>query len=159
MQQQQQHSQQQLIGRDQQQLLEQHQLHQHPRLTQREWVHIADFPFYLKEWNWDIFLAPLEEHKFNQSKSSIKMQEAGALGKPCLASMEAPYISFVEKGNTDIKWQLCSIPLQWENKLSRLIEDEQFRLSLGQRMLKHTLDNFNIEDSVSEWQHAAAACF
>lgn len=130
----------------------------HPRLTYREWVHIADFPYYLKEWNWDIFLAPLEEHKFNQSKSCIKMQEAGALGKPCLASSETPYRDFC-KGFESIEWQLCTIPFQWEKKLVKLIEDKQFRLDLGKKMLQHTLTYFNIKQSIPEWNIAIDACF
>ena len=130
----------------------------HPKLSYREWVHIADFPFYLKEWNWDIFLAPLEEHKFNQSKSNIKLQEAGALARPCLASPEQPYKDFYENSG-GLGWQLCSISLQWERKLMQLIEDKDFRLDTGRRMYEHTMANFNIKSSVTEWETAIATCF
>lgn len=130
----------------------------HTRLSYHEWVHIAEFPFYLRQWNWDIFLAPLEEHKFNKSKSSIKLQEAGALGRPCLASTEQPYVEFCGS-DKDISWQLCSIPFQWENKLRKLIEDKTFRLALGQKMLQHTTTNFHIKQSIAEWNVAIDMCF
>lgn len=131
----------------------------HPRLRYADWVHVSEFPYVLRNWNWDIFLAPLESHRFNSSKSSIKMQEAGALGRPCLAGFEKPYKDFCNLGDKDIKWQLCPGSVAYEFRLRKLIEDGPFRLALGKKMYKHTLENFNIEQSIPEWETAVNACF
>ena len=130
----------------------------HPNIRQGQWVHISEFSFRLRQWNWDIFLAPLEEHKFNLSKSNIKMQEAGALKRPCLASWIKPYTDFVGD-NVNLRWLLCTGTSMWENRLRKLIEDAQYRKSLGNAMYKHTLDNFHVEQTTAEWEAAAQACF
>lgn len=131
---------------------------EHPNIKQGSWVHISEFSFRLRQWNWDIFLAPLEEHKFNVSKSNIKMQEAGALKRPCLASWVKPYVDFVGD-NQDLRYQLCSGTVQWLSRLRRLIEDTEYRLSLGEKIYQHTLDNFHVEQTTAEWEAAANACF
>ena len=130
----------------------------HPRVHNGDWVNISEFSYALRQWNWDIFLAPLEAHKFNESKSNIKMQEAGALAKPCLAGFERPYIDFCGE-DKDLKWQLCAAPIAWELRLRKLIEDKAYREMLGNKMYMHTLNNFHIEDSTKEWEAAVAACF
>lgn len=131
---------------------------EHPRVRNGSWVHISEFSFALRQWNWDIFLAPLERHKFNDSKSNIKMQEAGALKRPCLASWVAPYEDFCGS-NKQLQWQLCATQFFWEDRLRKLIEDEAFRLALGAEMYRHTLDNYHVEQTTAEWETAANLCF
>ncbi len=122
----------------------------HPRVKIRPWVHIAEYAVRFATWNWDIVLAPLEDHKFNHSKSSIKMQEAGAIGSPCLAQDIAPYKYFCQ--NTPaLKWLLCE-NFEWEKKLCRLIEDTAFRQDLGVLMYHHTRTYFDIERTAQQWK-------
>jgi hypothetical protein len=122
---------------------------EHPRLIYKDWVHISEYTFAFSNWNWDIILAPLEDHKFNLSKSNIKMQEAGAISRPCLASFIKPYEDFCME-DKELKWQLC-LPMQWERKLVVLIEDSDRRKALGEKMHKHTMENFHIDATISEW--------
>jgi len=126
----------------------------HPRVKVKPWVHISEYPARTATWNWDIILAPLEDHKFNLSKSSIRMQEAGALQRPCLASSYGPYDEFVEKAKPELKWLLCIGSAQWERKLRALIESEELRKEMGQLMYDNVVNNFRIEQSVAEWQEA-----
>lgn len=121
----------------------------HPRVAIRPWCHIAQYHNRFSTWDWDIVLAPLEMHKFNKSKSSIKMQEAAAIGKPCLAQDIAPYkyfCSFAPKLN----WLLCS-DYDWKKKLCSLIESKELREDLGQVMHENLVANFNITKTVEEW--------
>lgn len=134
-------------------------LYRHPRVLLRPWVHISEYPARLATWNWDINLAPLENHKFNKSKSGIKMQEAGALHRPCLATDYGPYEDFVARGPSELKYLMCSTSLQWENKLRELIKNASLRKELGDAMYAHVEKNFRIELSVPSWQEAINAAY
>lgn len=127
-----------------------------PRVRMRNWCHISEYANRLSTWDWDIILAPLDDNKFNRSKSSIAMQEAGALGIPCLASDVTNYRAFAEK-IPELKYLLCFVNSQWETKLRALIENAQMRKELGLAMRKNVEDNFNIEKEVWRWEEVAEA--
>ena len=141
------------------------QIARHPRVTVRGWVHIAEYAQTLSYWNWDIFLAPLETNKFNKSKSNIKMQEAGALGKPCLASYVDNYVTFAKLANEksiqpgNILWSLCATKSQWQNRLEYLIENKQARLDLGAKFRANVLTHFDIANQSWRWQHVCDMVF
>lgn len=139
-------------------LVGQHAPFQHPHLSYKQWAHISEYTFVFSNWNWDIILAPLDDHKFNLSKSDIKMQEAGACGKPCLASFIRPYQDFC-KEDKELQWQLCSIPMQWERKLTKLIEDTAFRKALGEKMYTHTMQYYHIDNTIGEWDSIAEVAY
>lgn len=122
----------------------------HPRVTNRQWCHISEFAARYATWNWDIVLAPLEQHRFNRSKSCIKMQEAAAIAAPCLAEDIAPYRHFVKK-TPELHWLLCD-NYSWKKKLRELIVNKQLRKELGQAMYQNLHDNFNITRTTSEWK-------
>ena len=132
---------------------------QHPRVRVRPWVHISEYPARSASWNWDIVLAPLEYHKFNKSKSGIRMQESGALRRPCLATDIEPYEDFVKRGSSELKYLLCSIPLHWETKLRELVKNASLRKELGDAMYENVKTNFAVEHSVPEWQAAILEAF
>lgn len=125
----------------------------HERVFQRPWIHVSEFHARFATWNWDIALAPLQQHKFNRSKSSIKMQEAGALSTPCLAQDIAPYKYFCSFSKS-LDWLLCD-DWDWEKKLCTLIEDKSFRKDIGQLAYINTLANFSIERTALQWQELA----
>jgi glycosyltransferase involved in cell wall biosynthesis len=127
----------------------------HERVKERPWCHISEFHNRLATWNWDIVLAPLEAHKFNRSKSSIKMQEAGAIGAPCLAQDITPYQYFCSFTKS-LEWLLCD-DWDWEKKLCKLIEDKSMRRDLGQLMYANTLVNFNVERTAKQWIELSAS--
>ncbi len=129
----------------------------HPRVRTREWCHISEFSKRYATWNWDIVLAPLDDHKFNRSKSSIKMQEAAAIGKPCLAQDIAPYRYFTSK-MPELNWLLCH-DYTWKKKLEELIENRPLRLQLGVAMRKNIEDNFNITRTIPQWEEACYSAY
>jgi hypothetical protein len=125
----------------------------HPRVTQRQWCHVSEYHNRFATWNWDIVLSPLEMHRFNRSKSCIKMIEAGCIASPCLAQDISPYQYFCDK-TPALRWLLCS-DYDWEKKLCRLIEDAPFRKDLGALMYHHVQTHFNITRTVPQWQELA----
>jgi hypothetical protein len=122
----------------------------HPRVKIRPWCHISEFHGRFATWDWDIVLAPLEQHRFNKSKSSIKMVEAGCIGSPCLAQNIAPYKYFTSF-KENLQWLLCD-DFDWSKKLHTLITEKDMRRDLGALMYENVKDNFNITRTAPLWQ-------
>lgn len=126
----------------------------HPRVRVRNFCHVSEYWNRLATWDWDIFLAPLETNKFNKSKSGIKLIEAGAMKKPCLASYIDNYTAFAEQLPA-LKWLLCSVDFQWQTKLEELITNRALREELGQAMYENVKTNYNITSQVWRWDEVA----
>ncbi|MCK5016056.1 MAG: hypothetical protein KAS32_03200, partial [Candidatus Peribacteraceae bacterium] len=63
----------------------------HKDIIHHEWKPVIEYPRFLKKLRPDIYLAPLDNNKFNRSKSNIKALEAAALGIPLVCSKIEPY--------------------------------------------------------------------
>ena len=85
----------------------------------------------------DISLQPLDDTKFNRYKSDIKFIEAGAGGLAVLAS-PVVYADSIEDGRTGL---IARGPREWEQKLSKLIKDADYRRSLGNNAKNYVLKN------------------
>lgn len=100
--------------------------------------------------DFDIALAPLRPHVFNQSKSNLKALEAAALGIPIVASDCGPYPGFVEHGKTGF---LVKRDHEWGKYLRDLVNDEDMRKEMGaaakEKAYQHTL-----EGNVDAWFQA-----
>jgi glycosyltransferase involved in cell wall biosynthesis len=100
--------------------------------------------------DFDIALAPLRPHVFNQSKSHLKALEAAALGIPIVASDCGPYPDFVEHGKTGF---LVKRDHEWGKFLRELTNDKDMRLEMGaaakEKARQHTL-----EGHIDEWANA-----
>lgn len=80
--------------------------------------------------DYDIGIAPLRPHVFNQSKSYIKALELAALGIPVVASDVGPYRDFVRHGETGF---LVKQAYEWNKYLHALIDDVEMRREMGMR--------------------------
>jgi len=129
-------------------------LYGHPRVRMRQWCHVSEFWNRLATWDWDIFIAPLENNKFNKAKSAIKMIEAGSMGRPCLATHIDNYAAFGDKV-PELKWLLCGAEFQWVTKLKELIENASLRKELGEAMRYNVQKNYNIQNEIWRWDEAA----
>lgn len=104
----------------------------------------------------DVALAPLNSSIFNQYKSQLKVIEAGFHKKALIAQNYGPYtidlISGIEKGgvfnNKGNALLVDSVKnhKQWNNFAKKLIESDNLRLELGERLyetvsLKYDLNN------------------
>jgi hypothetical protein len=83
---------------------------------------------YLKAIDFHIGVAPLRPHVFNQAKSGIKAQEAGALGIPIVASAVRPYEDYVQHGATGY---LVRRDHEWAQHLRALVNDPALRAEMG----------------------------
>lgn len=94
------------------------------------WVAYEEYKLRLNFMNHDIALAPLTQTRFNESRSEIKMSESAACWKPavCLAQNWGPYPDTIIEGETGL---LFNTPEEFEQKLSRLVEDAAFRKQLA----------------------------
>lgn len=127
------------------------ELRTHPKVTCKPWVPVGEFANRLSSWGWDITIAPLEDNRFNRSKSNIKMLEAAALQIPCLASDVQPYNEFCSLGGDNLMWLLCSKQEQWYSKLKDLIESAQLRHSFGKQMYDIAKSWYNMDDIRLHW--------
>lgn len=93
----------------------------------------------------DIFLTPVTTSPFNNSKSELKVIEAGVFGVPSVSSPVAPYERFnrVSDGANLIakKNKVAS----WEKEIERLVVDEKLRIELGEKTKKAVDDFYDID--------------
>jgi glycosyltransferase involved in cell wall biosynthesis len=124
----------------------------HKQTDFRPWVPIGEYCNRLSSWGWNIALAPLEDSRFNRSKSNIKCLEAAAVKIPCLCSDVQPYNEFCSLGGPDLKWLLCRTQHDWVTKLSTLINDEAMRQEIGNKMYDVMQRFFNISTIKENWK-------
>ena len=98
----------------------------------------------------DIGIAPLAPHIFNESKSYIKALEYAALGIPCVASKVGPYVDFIEHGVTGF---LVEKPGDWKKYVGELVNDEELRARMGQAARKKA-DDYTIQGNAWRWANA-----
>lgn len=125
----------------------------HPQTRFRPWVPVSEYAYRLASWAWDISLAPLEDNRFNRSKSNIKVLEAASLKIPCLASDVQPYREFCELGGADLMWLLCNRTSEWASKLRTLINEPERRDFLGNKMHEIATQWFDIKKTKEIWKH------
>lgn len=123
----------------------------HKKIKSHGWVPVHEYPRRLSSWNWDIYLAPLNDNRFNRSKSNIKMLEAGAMKIPCLASDVQPYQEFVSH-DKELEFLLCRTPRQWEEKLKILVKDEAYRKLLGEKSYEVVKREYSMEKKALVWR-------
>lgn len=100
--------------------------------------------------DFDIALAPLRPHVFNQSKSNLKAMEAAALGIPIVASDCGPYPGFVEHGKTGF---LVKRDHEWGKFLRELVNDADMRAEMG-AAAKEKARQWTLEGNINDWAHA-----
>lgn len=127
------------------------ELKNHPRARERDFVKIGQWPSRWASWQWDMSIAPLDENKFNNSKSNIKMLEAAAIGIPCVASDVAPYHDFCKTNKLLKENLLCTGPYSWQRKLEALIADAELRKTVGREM-RRVAEDYDMRHSIARWE-------
>jgi glycosyltransferase involved in cell wall biosynthesis len=108
------------------------------------------YPEYLSSQKWDIGVAPLVDTSFTRSKSHIKWMEYSMYKIPVVASRVYPYYmeiagrETIEDGVTGF---LCK-PHEWEEKLERLILDENLRKTMGENAYNFIKENWQYDPKV-----------
>jgi glycosyltransferase involved in cell wall biosynthesis len=89
----------------------------------------------------DINIAPLVvENPFGQSKSEIKYMEAGLVRVPTIASPTNAYQLAIQSGENGF---LASNDDEWIESISRLIEEPDLRIAMGERAHAHALQRYH----------------
>jgi glycosyltransferase involved in cell wall biosynthesis len=117
------------------------------------WKPVPSYASRMPIWRWSIALAPVTDHPFNDSKSSLKMIEAGYCGIPCLASWVRPYEEFCHH-DPELKWLLCLNAASWEKKIRELMNDHARREFLGARMRAVVRKHYTFDGPHLGWQEA-----
>lgn len=86
----------------------------------------------------DIALAPLEDSIFNEAKSENRWIESSLVRVPTVASKVGAFETMIRDGETGF---LCSTKSDWEDNLSRLIENAELRREMGAHAYDFCLKN------------------
>ncbi|WP_051650053.1 glycosyltransferase [Selenomonas sp. AB3002] len=86
----------------------------------------------------DINLAPLQDTLFNAAKSENKWMEASLVGVPTVASNVGAFAKMIIQGETGL---LCGDAGEWEDAISRLVEDVEFRERIGDQAREYVMKN------------------
>ncbi len=122
------------------------------RVEQHKWVAADQLYPRLAALDLDLAIAPLAEHRFNFSKSPVKLIEYGALGLPVVASDVGPY-QCIENGVTGYRVKDNRTDL-WESLLLELITRVSDRLEIGVRARAWVEANHTMDQVGPEWKLA-----
>lgn len=98
----------------------------------------------------DVAIAPLEWNNFNDSKSEIKLMEAGRYGIPLVATDCGCYDEVIENGKTGFLISKDNPRSEWVRVLSRLVKDRDLREEMGANLKKITDERYNINNHIGE---------
>lgn len=77
----------------------------------------------------DINIVPLVANAFNETKSNIKFLDAAVVGIPSICSDVGDYRNLIDGEHCF----LATTAVEWLEKLSRLIDDKDLRVLMGQK--------------------------
>ena len=93
----------------------------------------------------DINIAPLEiGNSFCESKSELKFIEAGIVGVPTVAAATQTFQEAIEDG---VDGFVAGDDEEWQEKLEKLILDENLRKSMGEKAREKVLKNYTNKNS------------
>jgi hypothetical protein len=115
------------------------------------WQEIDIYPQMVAEL--DVGIVPLEESRFNEAKSALKLMEFSALGVAAVASPTSENMRMTNLG----VGMIARTPRQWEGIVRRLIVDEAFRFDVAARS-REAMRPFTYEARCGEWLDAWTAC-
>lgn len=93
--------------------------------------------------NMDIAIAPLEMNAFNDSKSDIKVAEAGRYKVPLIASNVGCYSDTIKNGETGYLIDPDAPKSEWVRILTKVCKDKKHREEMGENLHKITEQLFN----------------
>ena len=100
--------------------------------------------------NMDIAIAPLQMNDFNDSKSDIKVAEAGRYKVPLICSDVGCYNETIKNGKTGYLIAPGASKRDWIKVLTKVIKDHKLREEMGKNLHAETELNFNINTVVHE---------
>lgn len=110
-----------------------------------------EFARYFNNQTCDIFIAPLEDNRFNRSKSEIKFLAYSTLGVPGVYSHLPPYERIVEHGTNGF---LASTTQEWGHWLVHLIENPSVRFEVAAAAQETVRRDWMLSDHAEKWLDA-----
>jgi glycosyltransferase involved in cell wall biosynthesis len=92
--------------------------------------------------SWDVSIAPLTQHQFNDAKSNIKFLEASVFGVPSVCSPTEPFRAAVNHGKNGM---LATTETEWFDALETLIKDPQLRKRLGEQARRDVVKRYSLK--------------
>jgi glycosyltransferase involved in cell wall biosynthesis len=105
-----------------------------------------------KNMAWDIGIAPLEDTRFNRSKSDIKFLDYSALGIPGIYSRVPSYTETVRHLETG--WLAEDSPAAWVEALQSLLADAALRCRLAEQAQAYVFAQRTLQHRAVAWQEA-----
>ncbi len=112
------------------------------------WANVLKYPQHLKNFGFDIGIAPLVHNEFNYAKSNLRWLEYSALKIPTVASDVDHFKRTIRSNHTGF---LAEGEDEWVERLSELIENDQLRWQMGRDAYDEVKSNFNIEKIAKEY--------
>ncbi len=112
------------------------------------WTDLKSYRNYLA--SFDVVLAPSYPNKFNQGKSDIRVLEAGMVRRPVVGS-PTTYGATIKESNGGF---VAKKHVEWIKALSRLIEDEDLRRTLGQNVGNYARTHRTYRANAHLWAEA-----
>jgi glycosyltransferase involved in cell wall biosynthesis len=94
--------------------------------------------------NMDIAIAPLQMNAFNDSKSDIKVAEAGRYKIPLIASNVGCYSDTIRNGETGYLLDPDAPKSEWVRILSKVVKDHKHRKEMGENLHAITEELFDV---------------
>jgi len=121
----------------------------HPaRVILCRWVPFRDYPAAVAWGGFDLAIAPLAEHPFNEAKSAIKALEAGIQGVPFLGSRVGPYRDLP----SDAFFTLPNDPDAWYDFLREAVRDPGPLRRAAKRAREFVLDVGTVARAAPLWE-------
>ena len=93
----------------------------------------------------DVCLAPLEENKFNEVKSELKMIETGFKKKVLIAQDFGAHGAIVKNGENGILIKTKDNNKGWYKAIKKVILDKDYREQLANNLNQFVLENYTLE--------------
>jgi glycosyltransferase involved in cell wall biosynthesis len=104
----------------------------------------------LKECDFDIVFAVLEDNPFNRSKSNIKFLEYSICGYPGVYSRVGPYIDSITHNETGLL--VNNTTEEWIQAIELFINDPALRRRIGRNAYEHVKADYLLKNRAGEWR-------
>lgn len=118
------------------------------RVVPVRWSNLKNWAKFNREVNFDIALAPLMDNDFNRAKSNLRILEYASARYPVIASPIEPYLGFED----EILY--AKEDFDWYDKIKTLIEDEDVRKDMSEKLYKRAKKDFSIDRNYTLWVSA-----
>ena len=105
--------------------------------------------WYTSKINWDIAIAPLNDNRFNRSKSDIKFLDYSAIGVPGVYSKVPAYFSSIQHLETG--WLAGNQVDSWINALETLLNDDELREKLARNASRYLFSQRTLARCAQLW--------